>query len=126
MTLAYVDYRGPLVSTNSAYKKTRTGIFYMSAEGKAFKAGISLEARRAMQGRTPTKAPVCVLIDFWFRSLASDVDGPVKLVLDALQGQTYVNDKQVVYVSAAKHKAGHPGQVGLSLTVNEVPNEDTP
>ena len=124
MTLAYVDYRGPLVSTNAAYRKNFRGGFYMSAEGKAFKAGVTLAARRAMNGKAATTEPVSVLIDFWFRTMASDVDGPVKLVLDALQGVCFKNDRQVVYVSAGKHRAEIPGQVGLSLTVNAIPEAE--
>jgi Holliday junction resolvase RusA-like endonuclease len=68
-----------------------------------------------------------VLVDFWFKSAANDVDGPIKLVLDALQGHVYANDRQVVYVSAGKHKAEEPRQIGLSLTVQAIENgEDVP
>ena len=122
----YVDYRGPVVSTNAAYKKTRTGVFYMSQEGKAFKAALALEAKRAMRDRVPFNGPVSVMVDFWFKTHANDVDGPLKLVLDSLQGSVYPNDRQVVHVSATKHKADQERQVGLSLTVRAVPNEDTP
>ncbi len=122
----YVDYRGPLVSTNAAYKKTRTGQFYMSPEGKAFKMALAFAARGAMQGRPPFAGPVSVMVDFWFRSAANDVDGPLKLVLDSLEGQVFTNDRQVVHVSAAKHISDEPKMVGLSLTVKQVPNEDDP
>ena len=118
----YVDFRGPLVSTNAAYKKTRTGQFYMSPEGKAFKTALAFAARGAMQGRPPFAGPVSVMVDFWFRTAANDVDGPLKLVLDSLEGQVFTNDRQVVHVSAGKHKADEPRQVGLSLTVKAVPN----
>jgi Holliday junction resolvase RusA-like endonuclease len=122
----YVDYRGPIVSTNAAYRKNFRGGFYMSAEGKAFKNAIALHARRAMSGRSLIEGPVSVMVDFWFKTHANDVDGPLKLVLDSLQGHVYPNDRQVVHVSAAKHKADEDRQVGFSLTVKAIPNEENP
>lgn len=121
----YVDYRGPVVSTNAAYRR-RGGArqrFFITDEGAAFKQGLALAARRAMRGRPLLAGPVSVLVDFWFRSHANDVDGPLKLVLDSLQGHVFANDRQVVFVSAAKHKADDPKQVGLSLTVSQIPGE---
>lgn len=124
-TCLYVDYRGPVVSTNAAYRRRggpRMGL-YLTPEGAAFKAGLAHATRQAMRGRAPFTGPVQVLVDFWFKSHANDVDGPLKLVLDSLQGFAYANDRQVIYVSAGKHKADDPKQVGLVLTVNQIPGE---
>jgi Holliday junction resolvase RusA-like endonuclease len=124
----FVDYRGPVVSTNAAYRRRggpRLGL-YLTPEGAAFKQGLSLAAKRAMRDRIRFQGPVSVLVDFWFKTASNDVDGPLKLVLDALQGHVYANDRQVVHVSAGKHKADDPKSVGLSLTVKAVENEDTP
>ena len=124
-TSVYVDVRCPLVATNQAYRRRggpRMGM-YLTPEGAAFKTQVSYAARRAMQGRPLLEGPVSVFVDFWFKTRANDVDGPLKLVLDSLQGHVYANDRQVVFVSAAKHLADDPKQVGLSLTVRAVGGE---
>lgn len=117
----YIDVRHKPVSTNAAYKHTRFGRPYMSKEGKAFKEAIAVEARRSMAGRKPMEGGVRVLIDFWFETARSDVDGPTKLVLDALEGIVYTRDSQVLNYSVGKHKAPEKKHVGLVMTVHEQP-----
>jgi Holliday junction resolvase RusA-like endonuclease len=114
----YIDVRAPIVSTNAAYRKTAHA-FYMTAAGKAFKAAVQKAAQEAMRGCFPMSGPIVVLLDFWFKTTANDIDGPVKLVLDALQGIVYLNDRQVVSLSVAKHKAESERFVGLGMTVRQ-------
>lgn len=119
--MIYIDVRHKPVSTNAAYKHTRFGRPYMSKEGKAFKEAIAVEARRSMGKRKPLEGGVKVLIDFWFETARSDVDGPTKLVLDAMEGIVYKRDSQVLNYSVGKHKASDPRQIGLVMTIHEQP-----
>ena len=114
-----IDYRGPLVSTNAAYKKTRTGIFYMSKEGKAMKELIALSARRAMRGRELFGGNVGVTIDIWFRTGRNDVDGPVKLILDSLNDIVWNDDRQIKTYTVSKYIAEDSRNVGCQIQVTE-------
>lgn len=75
----------------------------MNAEGSEFKDRVTGFARKAMRGRSSTDATVSVTIDIWFKTLRNDLDGPVKLILDSLEGVVYENDRQVVALSVYKH-----------------------
>jgi len=121
LSLVYIDYRGPIVSTNAAYRGGR-GRFWMTEAGKNFKEFVAFEAKKAMRGKDRLNAPIAVsvLIDFWFARTNSDIDGPVKLVLDSLNGIVWEDDKQVVELSVGKHRALRPRDVGVALTVSPV------
>jgi len=45
-----------------------------------------------------------VEIDFFFKTTASDVDGPTKFTMDALEKIVYFNDKQIYSVKLTKNK----------------------
>ena len=92
----------------------------MTEAGKTFKEMVSFEARRSMKGKKVLTGPVSVLLDIWFASRRSDLDGPVKLVLDSLNGIVWEDDRQVVELSVGKHKALKPSDVGVALTVSPV------
>jgi Holliday junction resolvase RusA-like endonuclease len=92
----------------------------MTDAGKTFKDCVGLEARWAMQGRKRLTGPVSVMIDFWFARTNSDIDGPIKLVLDSCNGIVWDDDKQVVELSVGKHKALKKADVGVALTVSPV------
>jgi Holliday junction resolvase RusA-like endonuclease len=93
----------------------------MNAEGKEFKGRVSAFAKKAMRGRDPeTEAPIMVTVDIWFRSKRNDLDGPLKLILDSLEGVVYGNDRQVVALHAHKHH--HKTIPSIRIAVNEVPN----
>lgn len=121
MSLIYIDYRGPLsgAAVNRAYKTTRYGGFYKSAEAKSFQEVLSFKAKQAMKGKKRLEGPVSVLIDFWFVS-GSDIDSCLKMTLDSLNGIVWEDDKQVVELSVGKHKALRKQDVGVALTVNPV------
>ena len=123
MSLIYVDVRCPIVSTNAAYRGGR-GRFWMTEAGKTFKEVVAFEARRSMKGHKRLEGPVSVMMDIWFASRRSDLDGPVKLVLDSLNGIVWEDDRQVVELSVGKHKALKPADVGVALTVSPVMVEE--
>ena len=116
----YVDYRGPLISTNQSYKRTRTGILYKSTEAKTVQAAMALAAKRAMRDRIMLEGPIEILLDYWFANRRPDLDGCIKPTLDSLEGVVYQNDRQVVRLSVAKHVADFPKEVGFALTAHSV------
>jgi Holliday junction resolvase RusA-like endonuclease len=92
----------------------------MTDAGKTFKEVVAFEAKRAMKGKARLEGPVSVLMDFWFFSSRSDIDGPIKLVLDSCNEIVWLDDKQVVELSVGKHKAPTKRDVGVALTVSPV------
>lgn len=97
---------GPQVATNAAYRGGR-GRYWMTKEGKEFVERVKACTVRAVKQRSSMpfpwfSGPVYVSIDFFFRSARNDVDGPIKLVLDALAPAVYSNDRQVETLVAAK------------------------
>ena len=120
----HVSSVGAIVSTNSAYRRANFGGMYMTAEGKAFKSRIALAAKLAMGHRVPYTGPVSIEIGYWFKTAANDIDGPVKLTVDALQGIVFKNDRQVVHLAVDKYRALDPEHVGVALTVRPVENAE--
>lgn len=100
---------GQPLSVNRVYSNQRQGAAgrgrFTTREGKAFKALVHDLARIARGHRSPLDEPVVVALAFYFRTLASDIDGPVKPVLDALQrAGLFVNDNRIVQLSVTKAK----------------------
>ena len=104
------------VSTNATYRRGRGSGFYKTAEAVAFANAVKLCARKAMStaNQAPFTGPVHVTLAFTFPNAASDIDGPVKSVLDALQGVVYPNDKRVVTMAVSK-VVGDPGSVRVTV-----------
>lgn len=63
--------------------KSAVRAYALAARGKTLPFGII------------KKDPVSVTMHFAFRSARSDIDGPEKAILDALQGICYANDRQI-------------------------------
>ena len=111
---------GQPLSVNRLYgtsRKRRTR--FKTHEGVAYKSAAALLAKAAMAGAEPMRGPVAVQLDLYFRTLAADADGPVKVLLDSLEaGGVVANDNQVmrIVVTKARDRA-HPRAV---VTVEEV------
>lgn len=65
----------------------------LSKEGRAYK--LSTLVRGRSQGASVLRGPVYVGLTFFRRARRGDLDGPLKCLLDSLQGITYENDSQV-------------------------------
>lgn len=89
-----LEVPGPQVSVNRAYRGGR-GRFFMAPEAVAFKERVMLAARLAMRGAKMLDGAVAVSVEFFYPSERPDIDGPVKLILDSLQGIVFENDRQV-------------------------------
>ena len=107
---------------------TRTGHAYTPAKTRNAETLIATAARAAMNGRTPVEAPVSVFVMAYFpipkswpkekRERAAchlispqvkpDADNCLKLVLDAMNGIVFKDDKQVFCVSFTKHYSAAP------------------
>jgi crossover junction endodeoxyribonuclease RusA len=105
------------------------GRIVLSAAAKAWKQEVAL--RLLVAGvRRPLAGPVGVEMTLHPRTTQSgrasdtrlDVDAPIKLTLDALQGLAYANDKQVTQVTS---RIGTPlPDGGLSVSIS--PLQETP
>jgi len=112
---------GPQVATNAAYRAGR-GRYWMTDDGVEFKDRIRHFAKQAMRGRIPYTGEVAVVLDLHYRTRRNDIDGPIKLILDALQGIAYANDRQVGALTVYKrHDPAHPRTL-----IQIVPGEGVP
>jgi crossover junction endodeoxyribonuclease RusA len=90
---------------------------------KPWRNQIALAATKAMQGHSPTFAPVHVHCYFCFvrpktlnksitqKTTRPDVDKLLRAVLDALTGIVYVDDSQVTAILGTKEFGPEPGVV---------------
>jgi Holliday junction resolvase RusA-like endonuclease len=47
--------------------------------------------------------PIKIDLEFYFSSVASDIDNPIKLILDIFQKKYKINDKQIYQLHIKKH-----------------------
>jgi Holliday junction resolvase RusA-like endonuclease len=86
------------LGVNAAYKPVRWGKrsgFAKTDEANAYALRLQLAARQAMRNRDLLSGSLAVRIVFVHPDNRSDIDGPIKLTLDALEGFVYANDRQV-------------------------------
>jgi len=118
-------------STNRLWRQVR-GRMVLSAAALAWKAAATWQARLSAQAqryRAPA-GPVEALLILHPRltkagnpsQIRLDVDGPIKIALDAMQGVAYTNDKQVTCLTA---RVGEPLPKG-GLTVRITAVEEAP
>ena len=94
------------ISINATYKRGAGRGFYLSDEARVFKDTLQFYGRLAATRakHKTTENIVGVRIDFYFQSARSDIDGPIKSVLDSLQhSQIVKNDSQVKEFSVGSH-----------------------
>lgn len=68
---------------------------YMRPVAKSAKRAIEDECRAQLGNGVPYSDSVGLRIKFYYRDRRRDIDGGIKMTLDALQGVLYVNDRQV-------------------------------
>lgn len=86
----------PPVSVNHCYSQNKYGHRFMTDKGKTFKETIGWAANEAMRGeKWSLDENYSVEISYYFAHDRSDIDGSNKLVLDALEGIMYENDRKV-------------------------------
>jgi len=106
---------GSPVSVNAAYRHTgrRT---YMTPKGKAWKALVASAVRDVWTDAPTKRAQWRVSISYWFRNRLSDVGNFDKLILDALEGVVYENDREVVDLHLLKRVDGKNPRVELTIS----------
>jgi Holliday junction resolvase RusA-like endonuclease len=83
------------VSTNASYKRSSHRRLCKTPAAEIFTAKLQFAARAAMRGRPLLAGSVAVGITFHFANERPDTDGPIKPVLDSMQGIVFENDRQV-------------------------------
>lgn len=124
-----IAFRPAKIRGKQRHRTTREGRTYTPRETLEAQAEIAAEWIAAYPGEVPTDSPLCLTIDYrrarpasWpkrprdpvkairalFDMCKPDVDNVAKLVMDALEGVAYVNDKQVcqLHVSRMRPEGG--------------------
>lgn len=87
-------------SANRYWRKTRWGRVYTSPEARAYRWQAAMKA--LAQGVRPVKGMVIVELDLYRPANRGDTDNFVKVILDALNGVAWADDKQVKRIEAEK------------------------
>ncbi len=88
---------------NSLYRFTKFGGMYMTKEGKAWKANATESLKEPLKGREKL----------------ADVDSPIKITLDVMQGICYKDDAQVEMLGKVKRLRNQP-ESKMVVTVCEI------
>ena len=117
---------GKAISTNATYLRSANRRLRKSDEAIAWQTKIKYAARRAMHGKRPLSGSVECSLLIAFPTQRNDIDGPIKGILDALQGIVYANDRQVrrlvVECYALTQGEGVEGRAvpGVDISVEEM------
>lgn len=105
------------------YWRVMNGRPVLSATARLYKQAVGLSA--ICQGvRTPVTHPVAVTIR-WFRARkAGDLDNRLKIVLDALNGIAYADDKQIVELHA--YRADDKANPRVEISLSPLPESPRP
>ena len=87
-------------SLNRYWRKVRNRII-VSSEAKAYKDVVGWQAKIA--GCNPIDGPVGVEVQVYRARKTGDLDNYLKVLLDAMQGFLYGNDKQITTLLAYRH-----------------------
>jgi Holliday junction resolvase RusA-like endonuclease len=95
-----VQFTVPLepLNVNHAYAPARWGKrhgFRKTDEASTYQEQIAYRAKVAMQRREPFTGTCRVVLTLVYSENRCDIDGALKLILDALQGVVYRNDRQI-------------------------------
>lgn len=111
------------IGVNETYRVVRFGKragLTKTSTARAYQDAIRIYARQAMRGELPHTRPVEVSLWFTFRTSRSDIDGPVKSTLDAMNGIVYLDDAQiqrlVIHRCVDRHHPGVEVSVDLART----------
>lgn len=78
----------------------------LTPEGSSYKqlaAHYALQAAKRAGVHAPLDHAIGVRLGFFFATMANDIDGPIKLTLDALQlGRVLVNDNRILRLEVTK------------------------
>lgn len=90
----------PFPPTGNTYWRHFRGRVVVSTEARKYRQGIKLRALTA--GVKPLAGPVCVNVTVYRPRQIGDLDNSLKVLLDALRGVAFEDDKQVVELHALR------------------------
>ena len=113
-----IEIEGVVPSVNRYWRHTRSGHHYISKEGREFKERLQWMAAakkaRMLDGAVELRFT-------WYcrkKCRGGDLDNRLKVILDALEGIIYEDDKQVVRIVAQKvMNAGRDGAQVVVLRI---------
>ena len=85
-------------STNRLYNRTRYGV-RLSDEARDYHTLVAYTVPVDMQ-----EGELVMMVDYYRPRKRGDVDGPIKLLQDCLQGKWYANDDQIVTLLVRRHE----------------------
>lgn len=86
-------------SANNYWRTTRNGRTYVTHEARDYKATVA----HVLAGSKPLVDDVSVRINLYRPAKRGDLDNCLKVLLDALKGFAFVDDKQVTHLEARRH-----------------------
>lgn len=109
----------PLPPLGNRYKEfnRRAGVYYRTKEADQYRLRTGKYA--VARGLWPTSHPVAVSVRIFRKRKAGDIDGWLKVLLDALEGVAYVNDKQIVELHAYRFDDKADPRVEVEITEQE-------
>lgn len=107
----------PVPPAANRYWRQGGGRIYKSQEARDYQTRV--EEKLLAAKLTMFRQPVAVDV-LWFRGRRSgDLDGRLKVILDALQGTVYENDSQIRKLSAELIDVGHQsGLARMQVTIS--------
>lgn len=101
-------------SLNHIYSRSRKGKVYLTAEARNYKTAVGWQCRAA--SLSPVTCEVSVTVHAYRPARRGDIDGTLKLLLDAMQGHIYKNDKQIVELHVYRHDDKRNPRVEVKVT----------
>lgn len=89
------------VSINNAYPTNRQGRRFLSPDGKAWKEEIAWAFKKH---KPSSKEFIVTIILEVADNRRRDIDNGIKMILDALTGIVWIDDRQVVQITVRRNK----------------------
>jgi crossover junction endodeoxyribonuclease RusA len=123
VTVAIINLQLPEPPSSNRYWRQARGRLYVSAEANAYKLVVMAAIRRSRkswEGPVPFPHPteVCITAHWTRAKRMGDLDNRLKVVIDALRGLAFTDDKQVTEIHAFRHDS--PKNGGLELSIHAV------
>lgn len=112
---------GSPVAWNNALVRPRQGRPFLTDRAREWKKAVATYATAARPREWSLNGLFAVEIHSTFSRSNADADGPLKLIIDALQGVAYDNDRQVRKYSGSK--SVNPAAPHVVITIQCLPRE---
>lgn len=126
-----IKLRLPYPISSNRYWRTRVAgkiaITYVSPEAKSYKSVVGWTAKAAgvKQITTPVRIDLCLCPkqnkDGTASKVRLDLDNAIKVMIDALNGIAYADDKQVVEINATLGNAHPDGAIFVTVSEFQYP-----